>query len=236
MNRNARVAGVLFLVSTGAYMLGSWLLNPMLQGPEFLAGLFADRTRAAAGLLLELINAIAVVGIAMLLYPVLQKYNGAFAAGYLSSRIIESVLLIISLIAPILLISLSEDHATAEASGYSYLQRIADVAVEAHLMLFQLAMIVLSLGSLLLCYVLYRSELIPRWLSVIGFIGYAGLLTSSSLAICGRDTGTILYIPGAIFEIVLPLWLLVKGFNLREETSSLARGPDHGAANALDRE
>ena len=218
MNRNARVAGVLFLVSTVAYMLGSGLLNPLLQEPEFLAGLFADRTKVAAGVLLELINAIAVVGIAMLLYPILQKYNGAFAAGYLSSRIIESVLLLISLIAPILLITLSEDYAAAAASDYSYLQRIADVAVKAHLMLFQLAMIVLGLGSFLLCYVLYRSELVPRWLSVIGFIGYAGLLTSSSLTICGRDTGTILYMPGAIFEIVLPLWLLVKGFNLRAET------------------
>lgn len=219
MNRNARVAGVLFLVSTGAYLLGSGLLNPLMQEPEFLAGLFADRTKAAAGLLLELINAIAVVGIAMLLYPVLQKYNGALAAGYLSSRIIESALLMISLVVPILLISLSEDYASAAASDYSNLQRIAEVAVEAHLMLFQLAMIVLGLGSLLLCYVLYRSELVPRWLSVIGFIGYIGLLTSSGLTICGRDTGAILYMPGAIFEIVLPLWLLVKGFNLRAETT-----------------
>ncbi|QUL54341.1 DUF4386 domain-containing protein [Paenibacillus tritici] len=219
MNRNARVAGVLFLVSTGAYMIGSGLLNPILQEPEFLAGIFVDRTRVTAGLLLEWINAIAVVGIAMLLYPVLKKYNEAFATGYLSSRILESALLMISLIAPIVLITLSEDYASAEASGHSHLQSIADLAVEAHFMLFQLAMIVLSLGSLLLCYVLYRSELVPRWLSVIGFIGYAGLLTSSCLAISGHDTGSILYIPGAIFEIVLPLWLLVKGFNLRAETS-----------------
>jgi ABC-type phosphate/phosphonate transport system permease subunit len=80
-------------------------------------------------------------------------------------------------------------------------------------------MIVLGFGSFLLCYVLYRARLVPRFLSVIGFVGYAGLLTSSCLAIAGHDAGAALYIPGAIFEIVLPLWLLIKGFNDRAEKS-----------------
>ncbi|GGF98955.1 hypothetical protein GCM10010912_49650 [Paenibacillus albidus] len=219
MNRNARMAGALFLVSTGAYMIGSGFLNPVLLRSEFLEFLYLDRSKVVAGLLLELINAIAVVGIAMLLYPDLKKYNEAFALGYFGSRIIESAILIISLIFPISLITLSENFTSAEASGRSYLQTVANLAVEAHFMLFELAMIVLSLGSLILCYVLYQSKLVPRVLSVIGFIGYAGLLTSSCLAITGRDTGTVLYIPGAIFEIVLPLWLMVKGLNPRAEKS-----------------
>ncbi|KHL95131.1 hypothetical protein QW71_14090 [Paenibacillus sp. IHB B 3415] len=219
MNRNARVAGALFMVSTGAYMIGSGFLNPIIMQPELLTGLYLDRTKLFAGLFLELINAIAVVGIAMLLYPVLKKYNEAFALGYFGFRIIESVILIISLTGPISFITLSKDFISEEASGRSYLQSIANLAVEAHFILFELAMIALSLGSLLLCYVLYRSKLIPRVLSVIGFIGYTGLLTSSCLAITGRDTGAVLYIPGAIFEIVLPLWLMVKGLNLRAEKS-----------------
>jgi hypothetical protein len=72
-------------------------------------------------------------------------------------------------------------------------------------MLFEMAMIVLSTGSLLFCYVLYLSKLVPRFLSVIGFIGYASLLASSCLAIAGQDIGPVLYIPGAIFEIIFPI-------------------------------
>jgi hypothetical protein len=72
-------------------------------------------------------------------------------------------------------------------------------------MLFEMAMIVLSTGSLLFCYVLYLSKLVPQFLSVIGFIGYASLLASSCLAIAGQDIGPVLYIPGAIFEIIFPI-------------------------------
>ncbi|TYP73379.1 DUF4386 domain-containing protein [Paenibacillus methanolicus] len=215
----ARVAGALFLVSTAAYLIGSGLLNPVLQQSEFLEGLAASRTNIVAGLLLELINAIAVLGIGMLLYPILRKHHEAFSLGYFGSRIIESAILIISLAGPLVLIALGDEYAAAEASDRSYLQAIANAAADAHYMLFELAMAVLSIGSLLFCYVLYRSKLVPRVLSAIGFIGYGGLLTSSCLAIAGIDTGAVLYIPGAIFEIVLPLWLLIKGVDPRAEKS-----------------
>ncbi|MGF9696886.1 DUF4386 domain-containing protein [Paenibacillus sp. MABNR03] len=218
-NRIARVVGILFLVSTVAYLLGSGILNPVLQNPDFLTGLHLERTNVVVGLLLELINAIAVVGIAMLLHPILKKHNEAFALGYFASRVIESVILIISLVCPILLLGLSEDYSAAEASGHFHFQTMAQTIVDAHFTLFELAMFILSLGSLLFCYVLYHSRLVPRFLSIIGFIGYAGLLTSSCLAIAGHDSGTVLYIPGAIFEIMLPLWLIFKGFNLHSEKS-----------------
>lgn len=210
---NARMAGALFLISTASYLIGSGLLSPLLEQSDVLAGLYADRNQAFTGLFLELINAVAVAGIAMLLYPALKKHNEAFAMGYFGSRIIESVILLVSLAAPIILIAMSQDYAAAEAASLSSLQAIANAAVESHFILFELAMIALGFGSFLLCYVLYRSRLVPRFLSVIGFIGYAGLLTSNALAITGHDTGAALYIPGAIFEIVFPLWLLIKGFN-----------------------
>ncbi|UQZ36737.1 DUF4386 domain-containing protein [Paenibacillus sp. PK3_47] len=211
MNRMARAAGIMFLISTAAYMIGSGMLNPVMQQPDFLEKLYPGRTTVLAGLFLELINAISVVGIGVLLYPALRKYNEVFALGYFGARIIESAILIISLAGPLLLIGLSEDYTGAEAS---YLYAVAGAAADAHFMLFEIAMIVLGLGSLLLCYVLYRSRLVPRLLSVIGFIGYAGLLTSSCLSVAGYDTGAVLYIPGAIFEILFPLWLIVKGVKL----------------------
>lgn len=219
MKKYAKVAGALFLVSTGVFMIGNGLLDPILHRPDFLAGLYPDRTKVLMGLFLELINAIAVVGIAMLLYPILKKHHEAFALGYFGSRIIESAMLIISLIGPLVLIALSENYISTGNSGDSYFQTIGNLAVKAHFMLFEMAMIVLSTGSTLLCYVLYLSKLVPRFLSVIGFIGYAALLASSCLAIAGQDIGPALYIPGAFFEIIFPIWLIFKGFNLRTEES-----------------
>lgn len=211
MSNFARVAGVLFLVSTGTYLIGNGLLGGVLQRPDFLANLYMDRTNVITGVLLELINAVAVVGIAMMLYPILKKHDEPFALGYFGSRIIESVLLIISAAAPVLLITLSKFISAGTATSPLY-EALGDVVIEAYTLSFQLAMVVLSLGSILLCKVLYRSKLVPRWLSITGFIGYTALLVSSCLAVAGIGTLSVLYIPGAVFELVFPIWILIKGF------------------------
>jgi hypothetical protein len=80
-------------------------------------------------------------------------------------------------------------------------------------------MIILGLGSMMICSVLYQSKLIPRWLSAWGFIGYALLLTSALLDLLGvidtiHGAGMLMYVPGGLWELLaFPLWLFVKGFN-----------------------
>jgi len=218
MDKFPRVAGALFLVSTGAYLFGNGLLDPILSRADFLANLYPDRTTVFSGTLLELINAMAVAAIAMLLFPILKKHNEAFALGYFGSRIMESALLTISTVIPLVLITLGENYISAGAAQHSFYEMTGKLLLEAHALLFQMSMIVLSLGSLLLCHVLYRSRLVPRFLSIIGFIGYLALLANSCLAILGREIGSVLYVPGAIFEIMFPVWIIVKGFNFQRRS------------------
>ncbi|SEG23624.1 DUF4386 domain-containing protein [Paenibacillus sp. UNC499MF] len=217
MRKAERAAGVLFLLSTAAFLIGSGILDPILHRTDLLSSMYSERTSVFTGLLLELINAIAVVGIAVLLHPILKKHHETFTMGYFASRVMESALLILSLLGPLVLLALSNKSISGGTSDDSYLQMMGNLAVDVHFLLFDMAMIALSLGSLLFCYILIRSRLVPRLLSIIGLIGYTGLLVSSSLSIIGLDLGNVLYIPGAIFEIVLPVWLIAKGFNLRTE-------------------
>jgi hypothetical protein len=212
-----RAAGVLFLISTCTYLVGSGILAPILHRTDLLARMDSDRTSVFAGMFLDLVNALAVVGIAVFLHPVLKRHHEGFALGYLGSRIMESVLLLVSLIGPLGLLTLSKTSISAGTSGESSLQTIGSTVVEAHFMLFDLAMIVLGVGGLLFCQILYRAVMVPRWLSIIGFIGYVGLMVSASLSIVGQEVGSILYIPGAVFELVLPVWLIVKGLRLPAE-------------------
>jgi len=208
MTGNARAAGALFLLSTVSYLIGSGLLTAILNRPEFPALPDSERMQALAGLFLEFVNAAAVIGIAIFLYPVLKKHRDSIAIGYLSSRIVEAVLLLASMIGPLALLGLGEEGI---AGGDSSLRTIGNLAIEGKEMAFQLAMLVLGLGSLLMCFSFYRTKQIPRSLSLLGIIGYVALLASSCLKMAGADPGMLLFIPGGLFELALPIWLIVKG-------------------------
>src|SRR5918998_854301 len=75
------------------------------------------------------------------------------------------------------------------------------------------AAIALGLGSIPFCYLLYRTRLIPRWMAVLGLIGYAALLIGGLLELFGLNLSMIHFAPGGLFELILPIWLIVKGFN-----------------------
>jgi hypothetical protein len=191
--KTAVTVGVLFFIATVAYMVGNGLVESVLNKQEYLNHLYPDRSKVIIGMFLELINSAAVVGIAMLMFPILKKQDEAIALGYFGSRIMESVLLIVSIIGLQLLVILSQEYITSDAADSEYFQMIGTLVVKGQHAAFDMGMLALSLGSLMFCYLMYRSKLIPRIISVIGLIGYAALLASGCLGIFGLDLGMILY-------------------------------------------
>ncbi|CAH1206443.1 hypothetical protein PAECIP111893_02556 [Paenibacillus plantiphilus] len=218
--RTERTVAVLFLLATVAFMTGSGLIDSVLNQPDYLSHLYPNRMKVTIGLFLELLNSAAVVGIAILMLPILKQHNQPIAYGYLSSRIIESVLLIGGTICPILLVALSKQYISDGGAANSHFPIIGDLILVAQNNAFELAMIALSLGSLMFCYLLYRTRLIPRTLSLLGLVGYMALLFSSCLSIIGLDPGMLLFIPGGLFELIFPIWLIVKGFVPRSDGSN----------------
>ena len=95
-------------------------------------------------------------------------------------------------------------------------QAVGSMAVQGDFFAYHIAMIGLSVGSLPLCYLLYQTKLVPRLIPIFGLIGYPALLVLMVVEIFGAGIGPILYmlyIPGAIFELGLALWLIARGFN-----------------------
>ncbi|MEV5028034.1 DUF4386 domain-containing protein [Paenibacillus sp. LPE1-1-1.1] len=209
----AKITGILFLAATAFYMLGNSLIESIVNDPDYLHMVYLHKNQVILGMLLELLNSAAIVGIAIVLFPILKKHNETIALGYVAFRIMEAIILIVGAISPLLLILLSKEYIEAGSPEASYFQTIGKLAIEWKDLAFQLAMIVLGLYSLLVCYLLFQSRIIPRSLSVLGFIGYASLLINALLWIFGYRSGMILFLPGALFEIILPIWLIVKGFN-----------------------
>jgi hypothetical protein len=210
--KTAKMVGALMLIATITYMLGSGLLDSILNASDYLLSISSNSAQVVIGVLLQFMDAAAVVGIGVLMFPILKKHNEATALGYAGTRIIECLLLVVAGISSLLLITLGQEYARAAAADASYFQVLGTLLVAQSKLAFQFAMIALGLGSLPFCYLLYKSKLIPRWLSGLGFIGYAALLTSGLLEVFGYSA-MILFLPGALFELIFPIWIIAKGFN-----------------------
>jgi hypothetical protein len=215
-NKIAKTVGALFIITMILGMIDAYTVAPILHAS--LADYYLNEYKFYIGALSILFMSLGVVGIAILLYPILEKHNRIIAITYVCSRVMECLLLIIGVIVYFLLLTLSQEFIKAGSPDSSYFQTLANVAVEARYSGYHVAMIILSIASIMLCYLLYKTRLIPRIISVVGIIGYASVLVSAPLDLLGMidttGTGGVLYVPGALFELLLlPIWLFVKGFN-----------------------
>lgn len=207
-----RLAGLLFIVATAAFMAGSGLIDGVTKAPDALATLDANRMVVITGILLQFVNSAAVVGIAILLYPTLKQHQGAVALGYVAFRVIEATLLILGALSPLLLITFSQTLALNSGAAAEW-PLISTLVMAGQQWTFQLAMAVLAVGSLPFCILLYRTRLVPRWLALLGLLGYIALLASAVSTLFGTGETMLWFLPGALFEIIFPLWLIGKGFS-----------------------
>jgi hypothetical protein len=215
-NKIAKAVGALFIITMILGMIDAYTVAPILQ--VSLADYYSNESQFYIGAFSILFMSLGVVGIAILLYPVLEKHNRIIAITYVCSRVMECLLLIIGVIVYFLLLTLSQEYIKAGFPDLSYFQTLANVAVETRYSGYHVAMIILSIASIMLCYLLYKTRLIPRIISVVGIIGYALVFVSAPLDLLGMidttGTGGVLYVPGALFELLLlPIWLFIKGFN-----------------------
>jgi len=219
MNSNkkiARIVGVLFITATVSAVLSGFLVGPILDDPDYLIIVSANENQVLIAVLLEIILAVSVVGIAVFLFPLFRKHNEALALGYVGLRILEGVIIIVGAISALLLLALSQEF-VAGTPDASYFQTLGTLLLEERDWTFLLGpVIVFSLNSLILNYLLYQSRLVPRFISVWGLIGATLLLAAGLLAmfdIYNIDSTVFLAAPIGVNEMVLAVWLIVKGFN-----------------------
>jgi hypothetical protein len=172
--------------------------------------------------ILLLAAAVSVVLIPATLFPILRRYNEGIALGYLGFRVLEAITLTIDVVASLLLITLSREFINAGTPVDSYFQASGALLTGARDWTFPLNPLIFGPGSLMFNYLLYRSKLIPRWLSGWGLIGAALVTVFALLGLFGAGqarpvTGgflILLAVPIGVQEMVFAVWLIVKGFNL----------------------
>ncbi|HSB02977.1 MAG TPA: DUF4386 domain-containing protein [Anaerolineales bacterium] len=216
--KTAITVGILFIMCTVASIVGP-ILAISANSPDYLNLLAGNPNQIITAALLEFIWAAAGAGIAIGLYPLLKKYNAALALGSVGFRVVENVFVLIGTLSLLSLLTLSQEFIAAGAPEVSLFQTLGAMLLALRdWQLHVITGLAFSLGVLMYYAILYRSNLIPRWLSGWGVLGAVLALAATVLASFTRDFGlesadTYLHIPIGLQELVFAVWLIVKGFN-----------------------
>lgn len=224
-DRNAaRVVGVLFILATVPFSASVMVLDPVVGASDALARAAEDVTRMGLGILLELTNHVAVVAIAVVIFPILKRVNERVAVGYVAARSIEAVLFAAGTASLLALGVVSRRYVESGSPADAHFETMAHVLLTGHdWNNAALPFAAFALGSLLLNYTLYRGRLVPRWISLWGLLAAASILGArvALLAGLGLSAATVTALDAPIFlqEMVFAVWLITKGF----DSTALAR-------------
>jgi len=230
----ARIVGALFITATVAGLLGTRLTGYVVGAPDYLVQIAANKNLIVLGALLKFVAAAASAGIAIALYPVLRKHNEGLALGSVGFRLVEGVFYIVAALGLLSLLSLGQEYASAGPQVAPTLQVLGTLIFAVRNWAgFVYGVLFFCLGALMYYCVLYQSRLIPRWLSGWGLVAIALLFSMVLLIAFGeRPSGPsgmqlLLALPIALQEMVLAVWLILKGFNPSVVASGSAMTDTH---------
>ena len=221
---NAVMAGALYFLGTvfgilggvfGGKVLTSLITGPQLASAELMGQVVADSSRMTVGAFLCLMMGISLSVMTLFLYPVFRKDSQGLAMGLVLFRgALEGVGYFLTALCLLTLAALGTE-VIASGSDPAALQPIGNIVYQFLYLKTPIGTIFFILGAACLYISFYRTRLIPRWLAIWGLIGAVPYLANALLHFFHVETGigTYLEIPLGIQEMVMALWLIIKGFN-----------------------
>jgi hypothetical protein len=223
VNKTSRILGIAFLLQFVTSFSSGVLVQPALIAPDNISESMITIANNAglmrAGILLDMLTALGIIFLGAMLFVSLRKQNEAMALVALGFYILEAVLLAASRSEAFSLLRMSQEYVAAGQPAY--LQTMANLALESmDFVGSTLHMLAFCLGGILFYYLLYKSGIVPRALSLWGLVTVVPLLIATLLAIFDYEVPFFVALPYVPFEFVIGIWLTVKGSNSSVEISS----------------
>ena len=220
VRKAALVGGALYVITFATSIPARILFGPVRNDPNYILGPGADGQVLFAGLL-ELMLAVACIGTAVALWPVLKRQNEGVALGFLGSRTLEAAIIVSGLMCLLSVVSLRQSGAGPDALATSQ----ALVSAYNWAFLFGPGFMA-GVNALLLGSILYRSRLVPRILPVLGLVGAPLLFASDTAVMFGiweqfSVPAGIATVPIFVWELSLGIYLVVKGFKPSPVTAGM---------------
>jgi hypothetical protein len=217
MRRSALVAGLFYLI-TFVSIPTLALYSALKSDPTWILGSGSD-TSVLVGTVLELVVALAGIGTAVALFPVVRRQSEAFAVGLVTTRVIEGAMIFTGVVSLLSLVTLQQDlgAAAGTADGSSLVTTGASLTASYNWAFTVGQSLMPGFNALLLGTLLYRSRLVPRALPSLGLIGAPLLIGVTALTVLGvveqySPLGGLASLPIAVWEFSLGLYLTFKGF------------------------
>ena len=222
--KNAVMTGVLYFLGTvfgvlgavvGGEVLTSLISGKPLAGVDILGLVAANSSRLTLSAFLIFMMGISLAAMTVFLYPVLRKDSKELAMGMVLFRgALEGIFYILSTLTILTLVAAGNEYIATGADSAA-LQSIGNILYQFENFKAPVSSIIFLIGAMFIYITFYRTRLIPRWLSVWGFIGVAASMAAALLNFFHMDPGIGFYLEMVIApqEIVMAVWLIVKGFN-----------------------
>ena len=224
LRKTALIAGIFYLV-TFISIPTLALYGPVKNHRDWILG-SGGHTAVLVGGFLEVIVALAGIGTAVTLYPVVKRQNESAALGFVAARVLEACMIFTGAVSLLSLVTLQQAGATGANAAALVTVGASHVAVYNWAFLLGQSLMP-GINALLLGSLLYRSRLVPRVIPVIGLIG-APILIIAVIATLFRGTvpppslAVLAALPVAAWELSLGVWLVVKGFKPSPITAGMA--------------
>jgi hypothetical protein len=210
--KTATTIGVIYLLGMVVGIGGNVLIQSILGASDPLASVGANHMLIAIGAMLWLLaGAGADAAHGILMFPVLKRFSERIAFGYFGARIIDAVFVGVMALLILFQIPLANEYLKGGAS--ETLQALSAVFTQAQLYAYHFGMLAVGVAGLMLCYLFFKTRLVPRFLGLWGLVGYAVILGGSVLEVLGFNLNSVHTIPGGVWELSIGVWLIVKGFN-----------------------
>jgi hypothetical protein len=222
--KNAVMTGILYFLGTvfgglgvviGGKVLASLTVSKPLAGVDMLGLVAANSSQLSGGAFFTIMMGISLVAMTVFLYPILRKDSKELAMGMVLFRgALEGTWYFISALGFLTLVALGNEYIATGADSAA-LQSISNVLYQFQDRLATVGPLFFLIGATCLYISFYRTRLIPRWLSVWGLIGVVCSLAAALLKFFQLDNSIGLYLEMVIApqEMVMAIWLIVKGFN-----------------------
>lgn len=209
-----QLAGLLFLIALIPYVIGQIaILERLLYLPDYLEKIVEKRELVGVAIMLKWIGLTAMIGFAVLVFPILRRFGDRLAISYLALRLIEFGLLIMGSSKLLSLVSLSKNYVNNEGLTNDHIETLANTLLIEWEWIGFIYMFPFVLHCFVFYYLLYKSNLVLRFISIAGLMASVLILTKLVFGVLGLSIGGFyLFAPIGIIELGLGIWLLTFGF------------------------